>query len=540
MVVLALALLAAACSSSGDDDAAPATTAPPAATGSGSTGGLVGLLAACPAEDRVEDPPASAEPATAVLVDDPSVEGIGDPALPDLGDPALDVTGYDLSLSVDPSTAGIDAAVARLRIEVLAPTEEVRLDLVGLDVGGVVVDGTVVDARREGAKLVVPLPGGLAPGEVAEVTVCYSGDPVAVSSPAIFSAPVGWNPATGGTFVLSEPEGARTWYPVNDHPTDKAPYRFTVTVPRGQVVVANGALVAGPIACTGDVPPGSPPGTGDDEPCAETGDEGGGAGATSTFVWEMAEPMAPYLATVVIGDLQRRALDPVGDVPVEVWLPRDADPTTVEALEGSSAAIAFLEDVLGPYPFAAYGGVVVPGAAEAPILDGVALETQAMSIFGADAALPSVVVHEAAHQWIGDAVTVERWASDLWYVEGFATYAEWLLVEERSGEVEYRGFVESAEDSLVAEVDPIGDLDPEALFTPVPYQGGALVFHALRRAIGDEAFFTFLRTFVDRYSGGNASTDDLVATASEVAGEDLAPLVDAWLGPPSARPPAPA
>ena len=543
--LVALVLVVAGCSTDGGGaDGGSTATTEPAGGGSspggvaGSGGGIIGLLAACPSGDSVEDPPESQERTTAVAVDVPDVVGIGDRALPDLGDPRIDVTAYDLSLSVAPATARIEAGVARLAVDVVEATDELQLDLVGLDVSSVSVDGAPVEARREAHKLIVPLGDGVEVGGTVAVTVCYSGTPAGIPSPAIYNAPVGWNRSSGGSFVLAEPEGARSWYPVNEHPTDKASYRFTITVPAGTTAVANGRLVRGPVACTGDVPAGTEVGAGEDQRCDEP-DQVPSDAATSTFVWEMPAPMAPYLATVVVGDLRRRALPPVDGVPVEIWLPEDVSAAGADALATSAAALDFLVDVFGPYPFESYGGVIVPGGADEEFLDNVALETQSLVIYGQDSALAPVVVHETAHQWIGDSVSVVSWADDLWYVEGFATYAEWLWVEQAAGREEYDGFVADAEFSIRAEVDPIGDLSPDALFTPLPYQGGALVFHALRVEMGDDAFFEFLRLFVDRYRYANASTDDLVATASEVAGRDLSPLVGSWLGPPSGRPDLP-
>ena len=84
------------------------------------------------------------------------------------------------------------------------------------------------------------------------------------------------------------------------------------------------------------------------------------------------------------------------------------------------AMMDFFEKVVGPYPFDAYGAVTV----DDPALY-YALETQAMSTFPSTDVDDLTVVHELAHQWFGDAVTVARWR-DLWLAEGFATYFEYL------------------------------------------------------------------------------------------------------------------
>ena len=88
----------------------------------------------------------------------------------------------------------------------------------------------------------------------------------------------GWVSYADGAFVANEPEGASTWYPVNDHPTDKASYDFRITVPDGKTAVANGELVGRHDA----------------------------SGGWTTFVWRATDPMASYLSTASVGDYDLR------------------------------------------------------------------------------------------------------------------------------------------------------------------------------------------------------------------------------------------
>ena len=241
--------------------------------------------------------------------------------------------------------------------------------------------------------------------------------------------------------------------------------------------------------------------------------------------------MAPYLATVAVGDYERAAYPAVGDVPVEGWAPVGVA-RGLRDLAVQPEVLEVLVDLLGPYPFATYGGVVLPGTPDDVFLRGVALETQAMAIYAPGTTVESVIVHETAHQWFGDSVTVESWRDDLWWVEGFATYAEWVWLEAGEGVEAYDDAVRGAARLVERSEGRIGRAPDDGLFDPLRYQGGGLVFHALRREIGEEDFVAFLRTFVDRYRHANASTDDLIAVAEEVSGEDLEGFFTDWLDEP--------
>jgi aminopeptidase N len=447
---------------------------------------------------------------SAVGVDDPDVVGVGDPGLADLGDPATDVGHYHLDLTVDPTSGAITEGVAVIELGAVDDLEEVSLDLAGLTVEAVAVDGDPAAARRDGPRLVVPVE--LAEGDRATVTVCYSGTPEPVASAALFDVPVGWQLATDGVFVLAEPEGARTWFPVDDHPTDKATYTIEVTVPDGWVAVANG--VGGATA---------------------TVDPDGG----STHRWEMRQPMAPYLATVLVGRFERTELSAVGGVPVDVWAVEGAPSGAVEVLSAQSEVLDVLVGLFGPYPFDDLGSALLPGRALGHgLLDRVALETQGLSIYGLGAVSEATLVHETAHQWFGNSVTLTSWTRDLWWVEGLATYAQWLHAEQLHGRGAYDAEVASARRTVDRLDGEIGDLDPTDLFGTLAYQGGALVFAALRDEVGEDDLLEVLRTFAERHRHANATTDDLVAVASEVAGRDLARFFAAWLGPARDRPSA--
>ncbi|MFJ5697473.1 M1 family aminopeptidase [Arthrobacter sp. NPDC093139] len=218
---------------------------------------------------------------------------------------------------------------------------------------------------------------------------------------------------------------------------------------------------------------------------------------------------------------------------------RDAPPSlggrAQASFERQPEIIRFLSGYFGGYPFKAAGGIVDD-------LDqlGFALENQTRPIYskyffadqlGAD----SVVVHELAHQWVGDDLAVETWR-DIWLNEGFATYAEWLWSGKEGRETPQQIFDFYAR-AIPAEAPfwavTIGDPGPEALFDLAVYARGAMTLHALRTLVGDEVFFDILEEWTESNTGGNVSTADFIKLAERLSGQDLAGFFTMWLYTPS-------
>jgi aminopeptidase N len=206
--------------------------------------------------------------------------------------------------------------------------------------------------------------------------------------------------------------------------------------------------------------------------------------------------------------------------------------TSLDALAAYEAVTAdqlqFFVELFGPYPFPSYGLAITESG------PGLAMETQGRSLFSAvefDGTLgylqQLLLAHELAHQWFGNAVSPARW-TDIWLNEGFATYAEWMWLDE----VGLQPLDRVAESALLgqqrAEIS-VGEPTVDQLFGTGAYQGGAMVLHALRRELGDDDFFEILRLWVTRYSGGSATSDEFRSLAGEVAGRDLGEFFDAWL-----------
>ncbi|MGI9644521.1 MAG: M1 family metallopeptidase [Ilumatobacteraceae bacterium] len=454
------------------------------------------------------EPPATEPAATDETIDDEPAAStreastdLGDPLFPGLGSPDVDVLAYDVRLTVEPGSASIEGSVG---VEALVPTEvsQLALDAVGLDIASVEVDGSEASFEMSGGELVIELPAEREPVVVAVVN--YSAMPVA--SPSAPGFPIGWFTTDDGSFVLNEPDGARTWMPANDHPSDKATWRFELHVPEGVAAIANGELER-----------------------RGNGDDGEGP-----WIWVESDPMATYLVQLIVGDYTVIEDEPYRSIDgADVELVHAVPSGTEDGLAPHAAInlgqLAFFEDLFGPYPLDRYGLALVD---EFP--DGLAMETQGRSMFSADvfAGPPGpfehlLLAHEIAHQWFGNAVSPAEWG-DIWLNESFATYAQWLWLEEAG----FATVDEAATGSLQGRQngsESTGDPDADNLFGFESYDGGAVILHALRQTIGDEAFFSLLTLWVAEFGGTSQSTEEFIAFAETVGGMDLQQFFDDWL-----------
>ncbi|MFE3450584.1 M1 family metallopeptidase [Nonomuraea sp. NPDC059194] len=432
-------------------------------------------------------------PGAQSAADSPGAQGAGDPYFPAQGNGGYDARHYDLALDYDPGTRVLKGT-ATISAHSTQTLTRFNLDLVrSLTVASVAVDGTKARFTRQADELVVTPAAAIAKGKAFRVVVAYRGKPTHLVDPD--GSKEGWVRTPDGVFNANEPQGAKTWYPGNHHMTDKARYRFAVTVPNGRVAVANGELVSRNTTM-----------------------------GRTTYVWTAKEPMASYLTTVSIGAFKLTDTK-VGGLRTIVAVDPAQAAAAKRLVRRHGPVLAYFSGLFGPYPFSVTGAIVD----NAPEV-GYALETQTRPIYpnNPDDAL---LAHELAHQWFGNAVTPERW-QDIWLNEGFATYAEWLWADKRGATRLSAAFANAygrpADDAFwkTPPADPGG---AKKLFDDAVYSRGAMTLHALRKKVGDKVFFTILRTWVSDHKYGNAATADFVALSEKVSGEQLDAFFTAWL-----------
>ena len=139
------------------------------------------------------------------------------------------------------------------------------------------------------------------------------------------------------------------------------------------------------------------------------------------------------------------------------------------------------------------------------------------------------IVHEFAHQWYGDSVTLSDWG-DIWLHEGFAGYAEWLWTAAHGGPSTAEQFQKAYDDpQTVWSPAPAKLTDPADLFGDQSYTRGAMTLEALRQKVGSDDFFVILRSWAEQHKYGNVSTAQFIRLSEHVSGQDLDALFHAWL-----------
>lgn len=400
LLVVGLPLLALACQTSFLTTMLPATP-------------TVAVPTTTPTPEPSPTPSATPIPAEQV-----GAVGIGDPYFPELGNGGYDVQHYALDLTMDMARDELQGA-AEITLLTTQPLAQFNLELLGMTVDEVLVDGEPADFERDDKELIIRPASVLASGTTATVMVHYGGTPNEIVPGGLAEYSEGWIDYGTGVMVAGEPLGASTWYPVNEHPADKATYSYRVTVDDDYVVAANGTLT-------------------------DTVDNGDG---TTTWVWVSDDPIANYLTTLAIGDFVRSEATTRSGVPIRNYVARDIAEDIATDLENMPAMVDAFERLFGPYPFDVYGVVVHD------VNLGFALETQTLSVFGQSFIDEDVLAHELAHQWFGNSVTPARW-QDIWLNEGFATYASVLWRESQNGRDEMLGEMASRYGRLAGRTPP--------------------------------------------------------------------------------------
>jgi aminopeptidase N len=433
----------------------------------------------------------------------PGASGIGDPLFPGLGNGGYDAIHYSLALRY-PTTEPEQTVSGRVTMYARATQALSRfnLDFAGDSVASVTVNGRTAAWTWSGEELAITPSRALRDHKRFSATVRYTASPFV---PTDF-LPFGFFTVNAGSVTAGQPNLSHTFYPVNDHPADKASYDISFDVPQGAAAVANGDLVSRRTS--------------------------GGRTYTTYF---MREPMASELIQLTVGAFDVTTPGTVRGVRVRDVSSTSSTTDVAAALKRTPDHLRWMIDKVGRYPFSSYGVLA------ADQFFAYALETQTLSLHPSfllasdvpPAVYEPIMVHELAHQWFGDSVAPVRW-QDVWLNEGHADYYQRLYDDQFFGNdaIAYWKDAYRQANQLRHDFGPVAKPTGNTIFTLFSdnvYSGGSLALYALRQVVGEATFSRIERSWVSRYKDQSVSTEQWIAHVNRVSHRDLTGFLRDWL-----------
>lgn len=444
-----------------------------------------------------------------------SASGAQTPAVPTSGAPRpqpFDVLDYDLAVELPDSGRVIEMS-AGLVVRRRAPADTLWLDLRSLRVHEVRSQERAVSFARTPERVGIPLSPFAGREDTVRVSLRYGGE---VTDGLVAQR----DPRGRWTYFGDNwPDRARYWIASVDHPGDKATVSWTVRAPSTQTVIANGALV-------------------DRRPLEPRA----GTSPRTITRWREAQPIPVYLMVIGAAPLVERPLaegacglaEMTRCVAQSVYAFPEQARSLPAAFLAAPRIVEHFARLVGPFPYEKLAHV--QSATRFGGMENASAIFYASSAFVSQTLSESLIAHETAHQWFGDAVTEREWPH-LWLSEGFATYFGALWTEHAQGAAAFREELAAIRRQILADrasvpqrpvIDTI-ETDLLRLLNANSYQKGGFVLHMLRRQVGDSAFFRGIRAYYAAHRHGNATSDDLRAALERSSGADLRWFFDQWL-----------
>jgi aminopeptidase N len=420
-----------------------------------------------------------------------------------------DVTFYHLDVSLERTSTYINGNVlikANVQTQQMEQFAfELHPDLV---IDSAKVNGQLLPVSRNGGEATITLPAPLPNAEMFEVAVFYKGTPPSGASAAIGNGlsnatAQDWNKQV--TWSLSEPFSAYEWWPCKQVLTDKADSVYVfVTTSSDNRVGSNGLLTAQAPLPNNKI----------------------------RYEWKSRYPVDYYLVSVAVSDYQEYSFyaKPEGlsdSILIQNYLYSHPDllPTFQNDINETAPLLVLYSRLFGLYPFwkEKYGHSMAPMGGG---MEHQTMTTQSTFVFG-------LTAHELAHQWFGDKVTCNSW-SHIWLNEGFATYSEYLALENLRDDVSKQAWLSQKHNSVMTtsggSIYVEDTTNVSRIFNGrLTYNKGGAIIHTIRYLLNDDdLFFNVLRTFLDRYAYSTASGEDFKAVLEEASGKDFTDFFNEW------------
>ncbi len=414
---------------------------------------------------------------------------------------SMDVKYYLLDLTITTSPNYLRGRVLLTARSLQDGKTSITLDLMNaLTIDSVKVGGTITSFIQSISSFNVTLDKIYNNGDMMEVEIFYQGVP---GSSGFGSFEFSSHSGTPWVWSLSEPYGAKDWWPCNDHPMDKADSTdIFVTCNSEFKVGSNGKLLS-------------------------VIDNGNG---TSTHHWKTVYPISTYLISIAFTNYSEFSnwfkYSSTDSMQVLNYVLPEHLSSAQSGLPRAVDGLQIFSQLFGLYPFVdeKYG--------HAEFGWGGGMEHQTMTYVGGFGEY--LVIHELSHQWFGDMITCRTWP-DLWLNEGFASYCEALYGEKRYGMSSYWSVVNADMNSAKSAIGTLYLQDTTSVGNMFAgsrvYSKGSSVLHMLRHVIGDSAFFQSMYNYANdpNLKFGTASTQDFQSVCEATSGVDLDFFFNEWV-----------
>jgi len=411
----------------------------------------------------------------------------------------VDITHYFLDVEFLP-TRIVRGSVTVTGTSLVPGFQHLVLNLLdNMAVSAVARGATALSYTRSANLLDIMLDQPFDPGQSFDVKVSYNGAPLSTGFGSF-----GWNKYYGGAlstmaWSLSEPEGARSWWPCKDRPDDKATVEMWWTVPAAWTATGNGVLIG-----TVSKPAGK-----------------------MQYKWKPTHSLPTYLVSVAatsyatFSDTYTTLSG--ASMPLDYYVYSEHLANAQESFRPLPAMIRFYAETFGEYPFVEdkYGMSAFPWPG--------AMEHSTNTSYGyflidGGHTYDYIMAHELSHQWFGDSVSPQTWA-DVWLNEGTASYCEALWSEHLNGPQGYQDYMNTFwRASFSGSV-----YNPADLFGSTVYDKGAWVHHMLRRVLGDAPYFAAMRQWYADHKDGLGNTAQFQALMEAHHGASLDWFFQEWV-----------